>query len=214
MKSSGDSDTRDVLRKAYLEIRTLRSRLNDRDDARNEPIAVVGLGRRFPGGVNDAESFWSVLHDGVDAVGLTPSDRWDIDELFDPDPDAPGKMYARWGGSSKARRFDAGFFGISPREAMRVDPQQRLLLEVAWEALEDAAIPAGELRGSRTGVFVGLISRTIALARRATPDAMRSAPTSGTGAATLIAGRPGGCRTCWICRDRASPSTRPARRRW
>ena len=122
-----------------------------------EPLAIIGMGCRFPGGVVDAESFWSLLDNGVDAIGEVPRDRWDIDAYFDPDPRTPGKTYTRWGGFlDRIEDFDASFFGISPREATSMDPQQRLLLEVTWEALEDAGISPPSLAGSQTGVFVGL----------------------------------------------------------
>ncbi len=106
-----------------------------------EPIAVVGIGCRFPGRANDPESFWRLLEDGVDAVTEVPAERWNLRAFHDPDPAAPGKTYSRWGGFVEGiDRFDPQFFGISPREAARMDPQQRLLLEVAWEGLEDAGI--------------------------------------------------------------------------
>ena len=127
---------------------------------KDDAIAIIGIACRFPGGVRDIESYWALLRDGVDAISEVPRDRWDIDALYDPDPDAPGKMYSRWGGFVDAadgvNGFDAEFFGIVPREVMSMDPQQRLLLEVAWEALEDAGTPPDGLRGSQTGVFVGI----------------------------------------------------------
>src|SRR5262245_15619724 len=124
-----------------------------------EPIAIVGIGCRYPGGIVDAETFWRLLEEGIDAVTEVPRERWDIDALYDPDPAAPGKMTTRCGGFlPEIDRFDAGFFGISPREAVSLDPQQRLLLETSWEALEHAGIAAEQLEGSGTGVFVGLMS--------------------------------------------------------
>ncbi len=121
-----------------------------------EPIAVVGLGCRFPGAPGP-DHFWRLLAAGDDAVGEVPRDRWDVDAFYDPDPDAPGKMYNRWGGFvPDVDRFDAAFFGIAPREAVTLDPQQRLLLEVAWEALEYAGIAPDRLAASSTGVFVGI----------------------------------------------------------
>ncbi|HMG20645.1 MAG TPA: type I polyketide synthase, partial [Kofleriaceae bacterium] len=124
----------------------------------DEPIAIVGLGCRYPGGVEDAESFWRLLEDGVDAVTEVPADRWDVGAWYDADPEAAGKMTTRWGGFlSGLDRFDPGFFGISPREAVGIDPRLRLLLETTWEALEGAGISADQLDGSDTGVFMGLV---------------------------------------------------------
>jgi acyl transferase domain-containing protein/aryl carrier-like protein len=125
----------------------------------HEPIAVVGIGCRFPGRANDPEMFWRLLEAGVDAVTEIPSDRWDLRAFHHPDPSRPGKTYSRWGGFvEEIDRFDPHFFGISPREAVRMDPQQRLLLEVAWEALEDAGLRLDRISGSRTAVFVGISS--------------------------------------------------------
>jgi acyl transferase domain-containing protein/NADP-dependent 3-hydroxy acid dehydrogenase YdfG/acyl carrier protein len=121
-----------------------------------EPIAIIGIGCRFPGAENP-EAFWQLLRDGVDAITDVPSDRWDIDEFYHPEPGTPGKMYTRRGGFiQQLDQFDPTFFGISPREAERIDPQQRLVLEVAWEALENAGVVPSQLSGSQTGVFIGI----------------------------------------------------------
>jgi acyl transferase domain-containing protein len=121
-----------------------------------EPIAIVGIGCRFPG-ANNPESFWELLRDGVDAITEVPADRWDVDAFYDPEPGIPGKMYTRYGGFiDQVDQFDPSFFGISPREAERMDPQQRLVLEVAWEALENAAVVPAQLSDSPTGVFLGI----------------------------------------------------------
>jgi acyl transferase domain-containing protein/acyl carrier protein len=125
-----------------------------------EPIAIVGMGCRFPGGAHDPEAFWRLLRDGVDTVTEAPKERWDIDAYFDPDPDAAGKMYTRYGSFlDGVDRFDAAFFGISPREAALMDPQQRLMLEVSWEALERAGVAPARLRGTAAGVFVGMMTQ-------------------------------------------------------
>ncbi|UCG25868.1 MAG: type I polyketide synthase, partial [Chloroflexota bacterium] len=121
-----------------------------------EPIAIIGIGCRFPG-ASGPEVFWQMLRDGVDALGEIPADRFDISTYFDPRPGKPGKIVTRQGGFlEEIDKFDPYFFGISPREARVMDPQQRLILEVAWEALEDAGLVPGELAGSSTGVFVGM----------------------------------------------------------
>src|SRR5215469_3100399 len=122
-----------------------------------EPIAVVGMACRFPGGVNSSEALWRLLAERRDAISEVPGGRWDADAYFDRDPSVPGKMNTRWGGFiSDVDGFDAAFFGISPREAAHMDPQQRHLLEVAWEALEDAGQPPEQLAGTQAGIFVGI----------------------------------------------------------
>ncbi len=130
-----------------------------RSPAAQDEIAIIGMGCRFPGKVNSPESYWRLLREGVDAISEIPCERWNTDEYYDSDREAAGKMYARHGGFvDNAECFDAAFFGITPREAADLDPQQRLLLEVAWESLEHAGIAPHSLRGSQSGVFVGLSS--------------------------------------------------------
>ena len=122
-----------------------------------EPVAVVGIGCRFPGHVVGPEGYWRLLVDGEDAISEVPADRWDAEAFYDPDPLTLGRMTTKRGGFvSDIGRFDADFFGITPREAAAMDPQQRMLLEVAWEALEHAGIPSDSLSGSRTGVMMGV----------------------------------------------------------
>jgi acyl transferase domain-containing protein/acyl-CoA synthetase (AMP-forming)/AMP-acid ligase II/acyl carrier protein len=122
-----------------------------------EPIAIIGIGCRLPGGANGPDEFWRLLSEGRDAVTEVPADRWKAGDFFDEDPAAPGRTTTRWGGFLRdVDRFDPAFFGISPREAARMDPQQRLLAEVTWEALEDAGIVPERLAGTATGVFVGI----------------------------------------------------------
>lgn len=191
MNSATELDTRALLKTAYLEIKGLRSELARRAEAALEPVAVIGLGCRLPGGVVDADSLWALLRGGVDAVREVPADRWDLDSLFDPDPDAPGKLCTRHGSFlDEIGHFDSGLFGISPLEASSMDPQQRLLLEVAWEALENAGIGPESLRGSRTGVFVGMMYQDY-LARQLRENGIEAiGPYLGTGSTfSAAAGR-------------------------
>ncbi|MGQ9351920.1 type I polyketide synthase [Mycolicibacterium gilvum] len=130
--------------------------------AADEPIAIVAVSCRFPGAPNP-EAFWDLLSGGVDAIREVPEDRFDIDEFYDPDPDAAGKTYTRYGGFlDHIDEFDPEFFGISPREAVWIEPQQRLMLETVWEGLERAGYAPSALRGSRTGVFVGVAANEYA----------------------------------------------------
>ncbi|KWE72114.1 non-ribosomal peptide synthetase [Burkholderia ubonensis] len=134
-----------------------------REAGTQEPIAIVGMSCRFPGGAHDLDAYWQLLNDGVDAISEVPRERWDIDAYYDPDPEAPGRMYCRFGGFlDGVDQFDPAFFRITPREAAAMDPQQRLLLEVSHEALEHAGIPVDSLKGSRTGVFVGITTNDYA----------------------------------------------------
>jgi acyl transferase domain-containing protein len=147
----------DSSQRVLLALREARLRLEAVERFAAEPIAVVGVGCRFPGCADGPDAYWRLLLDGEDAVGRIPADRYDVEALYDPTPGVPGTMYMREGAFLDGiDRFDASFFGISPREAVSLDPQQRLLLEVAWEALEHSGQAPDQLRGSRTGVFVGI----------------------------------------------------------
>jgi len=157
---------------------------------RSEPIAIVGMGCRFPGGADDPDRYWQLLRDGVDAVREVPAERWDARALLDPDATAPGKMVTCRGGFlDTVDGFDARFFGIAPREAVSVDPQHRLLLEVTWEALEDAGIAADRLDGVTGGVFIGLCNKDYAQLMLERPLETIDAYSAAGGAGSMAAGR-------------------------
>ncbi|MBX3016062.1 MAG: amino acid adenylation domain-containing protein [Caldilineaceae bacterium] len=156
---STQPDPKRLMQQALLELRELKTKLNAVEQAKREPIAIVGMGCRFPQAPNPA-AFWELLRNGVDAIGEIPPDRWDVAAHYDPNPDSPNKMYTRHGGYlQEVYQFDPEFFGIPPREAATMDPQQRLLLEVSWETLEDAGIAPERLAQSETGVYIGYMNR-------------------------------------------------------
>ena len=167
----------------------------------DEPIAIVGMGCRFPGAVSTPAELWELVADGRDAISSFPADRnWDLEALYDPDPDKPGTCYVREGGFiDHAADFDADFFGIGETEALAMDPQQRVLLEVAWEALEDAMIAPASLRGTETGVFIGAVAseyptRVDGQYRSVSPDGIDAQRRVGPRRLRLRVGGPGGHR--------------------
>ncbi|WP_394834888.1 polyketide synthase dehydratase domain-containing protein [Pendulispora rubella] len=163
MSPKPEPNRQEVLARALAEIKQLRARTEaaERDKRdRREPIAIVGMACRFPGGADSPEAFWRLLRDGVDATGPVPSDRWDADALYDADPEAPGKLYVRRGAFlGEVDRFDAGLFHITAREAAAIDPQHRMFWELCWEALERSGRAPRGLSGSATGIFVGITNR-------------------------------------------------------
>jgi acyl transferase domain-containing protein len=148
----------EYLKRVTGDLVEAKERLAAVEAAATEPLAVVGMSCRLPGGGDTPARYWQALTDGVDAMAEVPADRWRAADYLDPDPTAPGKAYTQRGGFlPDIAGWDAAFFGISPQEALRIDPQHRLLFELVWEALEDAGIPAESLRGTKTGVFLGLV---------------------------------------------------------
>jgi acyl transferase domain-containing protein len=180
-----------LVKQALLAVEQMRARLAAAERRGREPIAIVGAACRFPGEANDPDAFWQRLHDGVNAVGRIPDERWDVAAYYDPNPDTPGKSYAAHGAFIKEiDLFDAAFFNIAPVEARTMDPQQRLLLELSWQALEHGAIAPDSLRGEQVGVFVGICSSDYSLYTLASRRPQQIDAFAGTGiAASVAAGR-------------------------
>lgn len=187
-KSEGNNQSSSPLKRALKAIRDMTAKLEAMERASKEPIAIIGMGCRFPGDINTPEEFWELLKEERNGIKEIPSERWDAEAYYDSDPDAVGKMYTRWGGVvDDVDKFDPRFFGITPREAMSMDPQQRLLLEVSWEALERTGLDPRKLVGSKTGVYIGITQPDYGHMLAATKNTSLVDPYTGTGMAFCVA---------------------------
>src|SRR5215467_1460350 len=160
--SSEKTETQDysaLIKTALLEIERMEAKLREAEGSRSAPIAVIGMGCRFPGGANNPEGYWNALLNGVNAIREAPQERWNLDDYQGSGLDEQERSFCRYAGFlDHVDRFDAEFFGISPREARMIDPQQRLLLQVSWEALEHAGVAPSQISGTDTGIFIGIMS--------------------------------------------------------
>ncbi|MFD9734914.1 SDR family NAD(P)-dependent oxidoreductase [Umezawaea sp. NPDC059074] len=190
MTMDNEEKLRDYLKRATADLRTVRKRLKEVEEADHEPIAIIGMSCRYPGGVKSPEDLWDLVTGQQDAISPLPTDRgWDIEGLFGDDPEATNQSYVAKGGFLyDAAEFDPTFFGISPREALAMDPQQRLLLETSWEAFERAGIDPATVKGSKTGVYAGVMYHDYSTGLTEIPEEIGGYLSTGT-AGSVASGR-------------------------
>ncbi|HET8707002.1 MAG TPA: type I polyketide synthase, partial [Pseudomonadales bacterium] len=188
MTNGANSQTADLLKNALRELKTTKKRIEELERKAHEPIAVVGMGCRFPGNADSPEKLWELLENGVDAIVDMKDERWVADDFYDPNPEAAGKLYTKAVGLvDSVDQFDPEFFNIAPVEAKLMEPQQRLLLEASWHALEHAGIAPRDLNGSKTGVFVGICHQGYAHMQARYCEIEAVSPYDGTGNAHAVA---------------------------